>query len=57
MKFRSPETGEVFDNIQEASHPFCARHSCSYNNCPLKGAKKMKYAKDGLKIIPTKPHA
>ena len=40
MKFRNPETGEVFDNIQAAAHPFCARHSCFYNNCPLNGAIK-----------------
>lgn len=40
MKFRNPETGKVFDNIQAAAHPFCARHSCFYNNCPLKGARK-----------------
>ena len=40
MKFRNPETGEVFDNIRAAALPFCACHSCFYNNCPLKGAIK-----------------
>ena len=33
--FRSRETGEEFQNIQEAAEKFCQNHDCFWKTCPL----------------------
>ena len=35
MKFRNPETGEVFDDIRTASDNFCQMHDCFLSVCPF----------------------
>ena len=36
MKFRSPETGEVFLSISSAADYFCRENDCFLEECPLK---------------------
>ena len=37
MKFRNPETGEVFLSISSAADYFCRENDCFLQTCPLKG--------------------
>ena len=38
MKFRNPETGEMFDDIISAREPFCGLHICGV--CPMPSSLK-----------------
>ena len=35
MKFRNPETGEVFHNLQQASEAFCSTYDSFCQGCPI----------------------
>lgn len=35
MKFRNPETGEVFKNLQQASDAFCSTYDSYCQGCPI----------------------
>lgn len=35
MKFRNPETGEVFNNLQQASDAFCSTYDSYCQGCPI----------------------
>ena len=35
MKFRNPETAEVFDDIRTAADNFCQMHDCFWSVCPF----------------------
>lgn len=35
MKFRNPDTGEVFNNLQQASDAFCSTYDSYCQGCPI----------------------
>ena len=35
MKFRNPETGEVYDNIYDARRPFCKKNRYRCGTCAI----------------------
>ena len=52
MKFRNPETGEVFDSLREASDKFCSDHDCFWRECPLDKANESRACWDWIQEYP-----
>ena len=52
MKFRNPETGEVFDSLREASDKFCSDHDCFWSKCPLYKANESRACWDWIQEYP-----
>lgn len=52
MKFRNPETGEVFDSLLEAADKFCLDHDCFWSKCPLDKANESRACWDWIQEYP-----
>lgn len=52
MKFRDPETGEVFDSLREASDKFCSDRDCFWRECPLDKANEGRACWDWIQEYP-----
>ena len=52
MKFRNPETGEVFLSISSAADYFCRENDCFLQTCPLKGQTGWRACADWANAYP-----
>lgn len=53
MKFRNPETGEVFLSISSAADYFCRENDCFLQTCPLKGQTDGEPCADWVNAYPS----
>lgn len=52
MKFRNPETGEMFLSISSAADYFCRENDCFLQTCPLKGQTNGEPCADWVNAYP-----
>ena len=48
MKFRNPETGEVFNNLQQAADVFCLNYDSYCHGCPIDKANGGRACRDWI---------
>lgn len=52
MKFRNPETGEVFNNLQQAADVFCLNYDSYCQGCPIDKANGGRACRDWIQEHP-----
>ena len=52
MKFRNPETGEVFNNLQQAADVFCLNYDSYCHGCPIDKANGGRACRDWIQEHP-----
>lgn len=52
MKFHNPETGEVFNNLQQASGAFCLNYDSYCQGCPIDKANGGRACRDWIQKHP-----
>ena len=52
MKFRNPETGEVFNNLQQALEAFCSNYDSFCQGCPIDKVNDARSCRDWMQKHP-----